>query len=1171
MKLADFVSAGEFNKNELVCRCIEASGAYLLHVAAAKNLPLCVHALIKAGAAVDRIDDSGATPLLWAARQGASETCVALLTAGADPSLANYAGYLPLHEALLHGHYATAFAMLATSKVNVNIRLRNDNSALASMLLVKKDDDLDACCRVLCPFLPDINIYTFAKDKFGPESVLDICARLHLNRSSAFSLIVNIRPLIPVKSSVLNATDKNNATLFYRALQAGNYEAARGLVLSGADTSIAPFVKRKAKVDSALQLCVKLGHLDIAVAMLHAVRESGRNDHLAEILNSPDTVFGIPPVLSASIRRDPLEVREWIKLFIQFGAKLESMQLRMPQKPSKKLAIEGVRGGESLLMELIKRGHVDAAQCLMDVFETKGPITPAMYNEYDSESSSLVFYSVWRCRNYDRNNILKRLMHHGADPSTSNSNGVTPLIAACRANNTIACMILLNHDCNYGIPQFEWHKQEDQLPIRDLDAVDNLNNTALFYAVLHENLLMVHMLLRAGADPDVQKRKDKMTCLQLAIRVRERGNTDLFTMLLGLGESDPLLKDKKGNTALDYAYMEELVFFHRPMSKYFKDKYGKEYHTLLREEIRHLRREEKRCQDSPNQGWGTPMNSTISIITTAAKKFASIYSAASNNDEDNDVLKAYKVCYDRIPPLRTVVSMRAKAVYEYDLGHQLIMEANESQLKAKAFQLGVFAAKVGASYLESSGILASAIDFGASLIDSALNSDTLDVLQECWSVYKQSKDYLDQFEHISDSLKHLLKNDGDDGIEEGEGRDDGDSDDKVGKSNKGRDDGDSNGEEGKSNKGSDDGDCDDSADSDLSLNIGGKRYKNAGGLFQGVLKFHDPMYDQSLPIFALSKIAPKEMPTPKASDKQKPNRLRVGEAVRLGESGIQGIVVRDYGKVPLPFLAFYHKVMEDEKEQTKSSVSTAGSPMLSLVFERWEQSPFGLQSLDFPPQDRAVKGRAMLSLAYNGSEEILIVRLIQAENIKMSKNRLYLEATIENGEIPKIGKGAPVWKLSTKVVKDGREWNEGEGTLVFHQVEWLDLLRSKLRIDMFDKRTGFIGGALVSLRSIGFNDAQKEDKFGVEELWVRLSQEYRQDAKAAGADSLDVTKEPVSSVYGFSPIFHQALADKIDNGVSHGLPTLGAVEERGLMLGLLSPLKVLWNSVSTKTSVDKLL
>ena len=64
--------------------------------------------LIEAGAAVDRPDASGATPLHLAASNGAVRAAVALLDAGAAPSPASDDGLTPLHLAAAANHTAVS-------------------------------------------------------------------------------------------------------------------------------------------------------------------------------------------------------------------------------------------------------------------------------------------------------------------------------------------------------------------------------------------------------------------------------------------------------------------------------------------------------------------------------------------------------------------------------------------------------------------------------------------------------------------------------------------------------------------------------------------------------------------------------------------------------------------------------------------------------------------------------------------------------------------------------------------------------------------------------------------------------------------------------------------------------------------------------------------------------
>jgi ankyrin repeat protein len=79
----------------------ESSGINLLHWAAIANRPAVIPALVEAGVSINAQDESGFTPLMYAATIdfGDTKSLNALLKAGADPNIRNGEGRTALEQA----------------------------------------------------------------------------------------------------------------------------------------------------------------------------------------------------------------------------------------------------------------------------------------------------------------------------------------------------------------------------------------------------------------------------------------------------------------------------------------------------------------------------------------------------------------------------------------------------------------------------------------------------------------------------------------------------------------------------------------------------------------------------------------------------------------------------------------------------------------------------------------------------------------------------------------------------------------------------------------------------------------------------------------------------------------------------------------------------------------
>ena len=91
----------------------ESTGINLLHWAAITNRPAMVEILARAGVPVDAIDDTGYTPLMYAATVdvGGTQTLEALLAAGASRSVRNARGRTAIQQARFYRHAAIVDAL----------------------------------------------------------------------------------------------------------------------------------------------------------------------------------------------------------------------------------------------------------------------------------------------------------------------------------------------------------------------------------------------------------------------------------------------------------------------------------------------------------------------------------------------------------------------------------------------------------------------------------------------------------------------------------------------------------------------------------------------------------------------------------------------------------------------------------------------------------------------------------------------------------------------------------------------------------------------------------------------------------------------------------------------------------------------------------------------------
>jgi len=98
----------------------------VLHLAARRDFPDAVTALIHAGAGVDSTDDEGGTPLMWAAWFGSQRAMEVLLAAGANVACFHRDGYTALHLAARSGHADAVRLLLEAGAATEAVNCRNE-------------------------------------------------------------------------------------------------------------------------------------------------------------------------------------------------------------------------------------------------------------------------------------------------------------------------------------------------------------------------------------------------------------------------------------------------------------------------------------------------------------------------------------------------------------------------------------------------------------------------------------------------------------------------------------------------------------------------------------------------------------------------------------------------------------------------------------------------------------------------------------------------------------------------------------------------------------------------------------------------------------------------------------------------------------------------------------
>jgi len=130
-----------------------------------------------------------------------------------------------------------------------------------------------------------------------------------------------------------------------------------------------------------------------------------------------------------------------------------------------------------------------------------------------------------------------------------NIKGENALMLACKANQISAALSLINHNLHY-------HSL-------DINAQDQMGNTALYYAVARQNPIIAYHLMEKGANSQIKNLQGK-SAMDLAY---ELGDTNVLDVLQGrmtantIKKIDPLYRGKEGGDLTMLKEIEEYLYY----------------------------------------------------------------------------------------------------------------------------------------------------------------------------------------------------------------------------------------------------------------------------------------------------------------------------------------------------------------------------------------------------------------------------------------------------------------------------------------------------------------------------------------------------------------------------------------------------------------------------------
>jgi len=401
--------------------------------------------LIGRGRDVNESQVDGMTALHWAVYRDDFDTVKRLIDAGADVTVANRYGVPPLSTACVNGNAEVVESLLAAG-ADANATLRGDETALMTAARTGRAGPVKA----LLARGADVN----AKDRRGQTALIWAAAEGHADV---------VRLLIDAGADLRGRVSSGMTALHFAARE-GRSDVVRTLLQAGAkvDSETEPGKKAPSRAPargtSPLLLAVENGHFELAVLLLDAGadpndRRSGVTPlHTLTWVRKPrrgDDEDGNPPPIGSGRLGSLAFARELVERGADVNARLD----------------RGRSGGGNL-------GRPGATAFLLAAETADVP-------------------------------LMRLLVESGADPSIPNDEASTPLMAAAglgspatgdEAATEAEAVEAVEYVLSLG---------------GDVNAVDENGETAMHGAAYKNAPLVVGLLAKSGAKPEIWNRPNK--------------------------------------------------------------------------------------------------------------------------------------------------------------------------------------------------------------------------------------------------------------------------------------------------------------------------------------------------------------------------------------------------------------------------------------------------------------------------------------------------------------------------------------------------------------------------------------------------------------------------------------------------------------------------------------
>lgn len=398
--------------------------------------------LIESTGNVDVAQADGMTALHWAAHHDDPSCVRQLLAAGANATVVTRYGITPLYLACRNGSYETAM-MLLDAGGDPNQTMAGGETVL---MVAARTGDLKTV-DLLIENGADVN----AKERKGQTALMWAAAEGNL---------AVVETLLRAEADYQTPLP-SGFTPFFFAVRQGHTQVALRLLQAGLDVNQPIKPKRVAskgpkRGTPALMLAINNGHFETALALLDAGAD----------VNDDNAGY------------TPLHAMTWVRKPIRGDG---------DPPPRGSGAITSLQ----FVRELTQRGA--------DVNASHGPHSPPELRLNRTDATPLLLAAETGDLP-----LLRILVQAGADPRRSNSEGCTPLLAACGVG------VISNGDETAGTEQDAIETVRFLLSLEaDINAVDNHGHSAMHGAAYKSWTRLIKFLSDQGAVMEVWNQKNR--------------------------------------------------------------------------------------------------------------------------------------------------------------------------------------------------------------------------------------------------------------------------------------------------------------------------------------------------------------------------------------------------------------------------------------------------------------------------------------------------------------------------------------------------------------------------------------------------------------------------------------------------------------------------------------